>query len=69
MPVNDFYPVEGKLGQFKAARFVGSQTAQVAVNQASMAASDHVLGSPYNPLSPSFWIQQLPFTAMDAVTR
>ena len=67
LPINDYYPVEGQVGQFKAARFAGSQAAQIAVNQASIAASDHVLGSPYNPLSPNFWLQQLPFTAIDAV--
>lgn len=50
---------------FKATHFAGSQAAQILANQVSMAATDKVLNQPYDPLSPDFWLQQIPFTVYD----
>lgn len=65
---NDLYPKEGvSPTTFKLTRLAGSQTAMIAANQASMYATDKTLGQPYDPLSPDFWANQIPFTVFDLV--
>lgn len=54
----------------KAAQFTGSQVAQAATNMASNYGVQKTLapGQDYNPLADEhFWLQQLPFTVIDAI--
>ena len=67
-PFNEILPkTSADVAGFKAAHFLGSQVSQIALNQASMYATDKTLGQEYNPANPDFWLQQIPFTAFDVV--
>lgn len=59
------------VSRVETSRFVGSQLAQFAGNEASMYAMHKTLdpNSPFNPLSADFLLQQIPFTVHDAVQK
>ncbi len=52
-------------GRFKAARLAGSQAAQIGTLEASSAVQAKRAGQPFDPLSPEFLAQQIPFTLLD----
>jgi hypothetical protein len=62
-----WFAKEGSELGFKAATFTGSQAAQIGLNEASMYATAKATGTEYDPLSPEFLAQQIPFTVFDAV--
>ena len=62
----ELYPkLTSDLFRFKAARFAGSQAAQISALQAGEFATSRVTGEPYDPLSADFWRQQIPWTVWD----
>src|SRR5215831_16505670 len=69
-------PGVGRLGESVAARtigeawlprFAGSQAGQIATLQAQQFAESKVLGTDYEPFSPEFWAQQIPFTVYEGL--
>lgn len=60
-------PIAGKETQFKAARFLGQQAANIGMSEGSTYAVQKTLdpSTSFNPLSPEFLIQQIPWTVMD----
>lgn len=63
------FPKAGQETQFKAAQFLGQQAANIGMTEGSSYAIQKTLdpSTSFNPLSPDFLIQQIPWTVMDAL--
>ena len=55
----------GDTAKYKATQLLGSQAAMISTMQGSQAGQAAILGIPYNPFSPDFWAQQIPYTLFD----
>lgn len=62
-------PVAGRETAFKTARFGGAQVSNVGLIEAQGAITHQMLGAEgdYNSFGPEFWMQQIPWTMMDAL--
>jgi len=62
-------PVAGRETAFKAARFTGEQLSTAGLGIGQGIITNKMLGGSddYNPLGPDFWMQQIPWTVMDAL--